>query len=187
MGAEQIGILGSPAAADDPAAIGVEDHFSVDPAVPGEFEVQGRTWVFVPSEPLAPATLYTVSLTGTPGERDDLPPELGETVARVRDATDVPVAVGFGISTREQAAAVGEIADGVIVGSRVVRAMADGPAAVGDVGRDGRRPVNRPGETEQGRRLVRVRGDFTNVAALIGLVILVPAIVPGLDSLIGPP
>ena len=34
--------------------------------------------------------VYTVSLTGTTGERDDLPPELGETVARVREATDVP-------------------------------------------------------------------------------------------------
>ena len=47
---------------DQDGAIGVEDHFSVDPAVPGEFEVHGRTWAFVPSEPLAPATLYTVSL-----------------------------------------------------------------------------------------------------------------------------
>jgi tryptophan synthase alpha chain len=47
-------------------------------------------------------------------------------VERVRASTTLPVAVGFGISTPEQAAAVGEIADGVIVGSRVVRAAGEG-------------------------------------------------------------
>jgi tryptophan synthase alpha chain len=73
--------------------------------------------------------VYTVSLTGTTGERDTLPPELERTVARVRAATDVPVAVGFGISTPEQARAVGEVADGVIVGSRLVRAAGEGGAA----------------------------------------------------------
>ena len=59
---------------------------------------------------------------------------LAETVERVRAATEVPVAVGFGISTAEQARAVAEIADGVIVGSRVVRAAGEGGAeAVGAV------------------------------------------------------
>jgi tryptophan synthase alpha chain len=78
--------------------------------------------------------VYTVSLTGTTGERTSLPPELERTVARVRAATTVPVAVGFGISTPEQAAAVGEVADGVIVGSRLVRAAGEGGAgAVGDM------------------------------------------------------
>jgi len=53
-------------------------------------------------------------------------------VARVRSASEVPVAVGFGISTAEHARAVAQLADGVIVGSRVVRAAAEGgPAAVG--------------------------------------------------------
>jgi tryptophan synthase alpha chain len=76
--------------------------------------------------------VYTVSTTGTTGERSSLPPELSTTVERVRASTSVPVAVGFGISTPEQAAAVGEIADGVIVGSRVVRAAGEGgPDAVG--------------------------------------------------------
>ena len=70
--------------------------------------------------------VYTVSLTGTTGERDRLPPGLEETVGRVRASTAVPVAVGFGISTAAQAAAVAELADGVIVGSRVVRATGDG-------------------------------------------------------------
>ena len=81
--------------------------------------------------------IYTVSLTGTTGERDALPPELKQTVARVRAATDVPVAVGFGISTAEHARAVAEVADGVIVGSRIVRAAGEGGAeAVGEVVRE---------------------------------------------------
>ena len=80
---------------------------------------------------------YTVSLTGTTGERDALPPELTRTVGRVRAATDVPVAVGFGISTAEHARGVAEVADGVIVGSRIVRAAGEGGAeAVGEVVRE---------------------------------------------------
>jgi tryptophan synthase alpha chain len=76
--------------------------------------------------------VYTVSLAGTTGERTELPPELERTVGRVRARTELPVAVGFGISTPAQAAAVGELADGVIVGSRVVRAAGEGGAeAVG--------------------------------------------------------
>jgi tryptophan synthase alpha chain len=72
--------------------------------------------------------VYAVSLVGITGERGELPPGLPELVERIRAATDVPVAVGFGISTGEQAAAVGELADGVIVGSRVVRAAGEGGA-----------------------------------------------------------
>jgi tryptophan synthase alpha chain len=76
--------------------------------------------------------VYAVALTGTTGERDALPPGLADTVAHVRAATDLPVAVGFGISTARHAGAVAEIADGVIVGSRFVRAAGEGgPAAVG--------------------------------------------------------
>ena len=78
--------------------------------------------------------VYTVSLTGVTGERSELSPRLVETVGRVRAATEAPVAVGFGISTSEQARAVAEIADGVIVGSRLVRAASEGgPAAVGEL------------------------------------------------------
>lgn len=78
--------------------------------------------------------VYTVSVAGTTGERGDLPPGLAATVERVRAATAVPVAVGFGISTEEQAAQVGGMADGVIVGSRIVRATEEGgPAAVSEV------------------------------------------------------
>jgi tryptophan synthase alpha chain len=78
--------------------------------------------------------VYTVSLTGTTGERAELPPGLPDTVAAVRASTEVPVAVGFGISTADQARAVAELADGVIVGSRVVRAAGEGGArAVGSL------------------------------------------------------
>ena len=78
--------------------------------------------------------VYTVSVAGTTGERSELPPELRDTVQRVKDASEVPVAVGFGISTPEQARQVAEIADGVIVGSRVVRAAGEGgPDAVAEV------------------------------------------------------
>jgi tryptophan synthase alpha chain len=81
--------------------------------------------------------VYTVSLTGTTGERDELPEGLAETVERVRASTEVPVAVGFGISTPEQARTVAEVADGVIVGTRVVRAAGEGgAAAVGSVVRE---------------------------------------------------
>ncbi len=75
--------------------------------------------------------VYCVSTTGITGERADLPPELAETVARVRSYTTLPVAVGFGISTPEQAAAVARIADGVIVGSAIVRRQEDA-AALGE-------------------------------------------------------
>lgn len=73
--------------------------------------------------------VYTVSLAGTTGERAELPPELSDTVARVRAAASVPVAVGFGISATEHASRVADLADGVIVGTRVVRAADEGGAA----------------------------------------------------------
>ena len=77
--------------------------------------------------------VYTVSLAGTTGERAELAPGLVDTVGRVRAATEAPVAVGFGISTPDQARTVADIADGVVVGSRLVRAAGEGGAgAVGE-------------------------------------------------------
>ncbi len=81
--------------------------------------------------------VYLVSDTRVTGERDELPTGLADLVRGVRDDSAAPVAVGFGIGTVEQAAAVGRIADGVIVGSRLVRAVAEaeGPVeAAGAVG-----------------------------------------------------
>jgi tryptophan synthase alpha chain len=81
--------------------------------------------------------VYAVSVTGTTGERAALDGGLPAVISRVRPHTQVPVAVGFGIGTPEQArtaAAAG--ADGVIVGTRLVRAAAeseDPAAAVGDL------------------------------------------------------
>jgi tryptophan synthase alpha chain len=72
--------------------------------------------------------VYVVSVTGVTGERAALPPELGAVVERVRAAASVPVAVGFGVGTPEQVGEVGRIADGVIVGSRLVRGVADAPS-----------------------------------------------------------
>ncbi len=78
--------------------------------------------------------VYAVSLTGTTGERGSLAAELPELVARAKAHTAVPVAVGFGIGTPEQASAAADAgADGVIVGSRLVRAAGekDPASAVG--------------------------------------------------------
>jgi tryptophan synthase alpha chain len=70
--------------------------------------------------------IYTVSVTGITGERTGLAEELPGMLARVRAHAGVPVAVGFGISTAEHAAtAAAAGADGVIVGSRLVRAAAE--------------------------------------------------------------
>jgi tryptophan synthase alpha chain len=82
----------------------------------------------------ASGVVYVVSDVGTTGEREELPPALSELVERVRDAAEVPVAVGFGIGTPEQAASVGAVADGVIIGSRLVRAAgeSDSPDGAAD-------------------------------------------------------
>lgn len=66
--------------------------------------------------------VYLISRLGVTGERSDLPTELPATVARLRSATTLPLCVGFGISRPEQARAVAELADGVVVGSAIVRA-----------------------------------------------------------------
>jgi tryptophan synthase alpha chain len=69
--------------------------------------------------------VYLVSLVGVTGARDALPPGLVELVGRVRQATEMPLAVGFGISTPAQARRVGELADGVVVGSAILRLVED--------------------------------------------------------------
>ena len=82
--------------------------------------------------------IYLVSVTGITGARTELPPDLESLVQRVRRFTDLPIAVGFGIATGEQAAAVSAIADGVIVGSALVKAAgsAEGTAAVKRLGEE---------------------------------------------------
>jgi tryptophan synthase alpha chain len=74
---------------------------------------------------VASGFVYVVSLTGVTGERDVMPAGLEELVADVRAKAGSPAAVGFGIGTPERAAEVGRFADGVIIGTRLVRAVAD--------------------------------------------------------------
>jgi len=73
--------------------------------------------------------VYAVSTVGTTGEREELPPGLAEQVAAAQAEAEVPVAVGFGIGTPAQVAQVGQMADGVIVGSRLVRAAGEAGTA----------------------------------------------------------
>jgi tryptophan synthase alpha chain len=69
--------------------------------------------------------VYLISRLGVTGVRDQLPVDLPETVRRLRQATDLPICVGFGVSRPEQARAVAALADGVVVGSAIVRAADD--------------------------------------------------------------
>jgi tryptophan synthase alpha chain len=76
--------------------------------------------------------IYTVSVTGTTGERTATAEGLAELVGRVRAHTDLPVAVGFGISDAAQATRVAEVADGAIIGTRLVREAGESHHAGGD-------------------------------------------------------
>jgi tryptophan synthase alpha chain len=67
--------------------------------------------------------IYLVSITGVTGARDRVPADLEAFVARVRKLATQPLCVGFGISTPEQAGQIAWIADGVIVGSRIIQLM----------------------------------------------------------------
>jgi tryptophan synthase alpha chain len=73
--------------------------------------------------------LYLVSLTGVTGARQSVSNTLEEEVAAVREISDVPICVGFGVSTPEQAARVTAFADGVVVGSALVDRIARAPSA----------------------------------------------------------
>jgi tryptophan synthase alpha chain len=83
--------------------------------------------------------LYYVSVTGITGERTELPPSLVENVAWLRTQTDLPICIGFGISQPEHVKRLAPVADGLIVGSAIVRRVAEAasqprPAVLKDVG-----------------------------------------------------
>jgi tryptophan synthase alpha chain len=80
--------------------------------------------------------VYGVSLTGVTGMRDALDPGVVPFAERLRQHVGLPVAIGFGISTPEQAAQVGAVADAVIVGSALMQAVAEQPERAADVVRD---------------------------------------------------
>jgi tryptophan synthase alpha chain len=96
--------------------------------------------------------VYYVSRTGVTGERAALPSELVRDVKKLRKRLEQPLAVGFGLSTPEQVAAVGEIADGVVVGSSLVRLIEEKkddpelPALLEDRVRELSSPLRRPAE-----------------------------------------
>lgn len=71
--------------------------------------------------------IYCVSLTGVTGARESLPADLPEFIGRVRRFTDLPLAIGFGISTPEHVAQAGRLAEGVVVGSALVKRLGAAP------------------------------------------------------------
>ena len=135
--------------AEQAAASGVDGVLCVDlPPEEGERELipalreQGVDTIFL----LAPTStrdrvtkvaeastgfVYYVSRTGVTGERSALAGDLARDVKRLRKRLDQPLAVGFGISTPQQVAAVGDLADGVVVGSSLVRLIEE---SAGDPG-----------------------------------------------------
>lgn len=72
---------------------------------------------------MASTFLYCVSVTGVTGARDSLPPDLDDFITRVRTHTQLPLAVGFGISNPSMVNGVANLADGVVVGSAILNAM----------------------------------------------------------------
>ncbi len=78
--------------------------------------------------------IYLISVTGVTGARDRLPTDLEVFVARVKQIAKQPLCVGFGISTPEQAKRVAGIADGVIVGSRIIQLIETGDNFMSTIG-----------------------------------------------------
>lgn len=74
--------------------------------------------------------IYLVSVAGVTGERTELPPDLKDFIERVRRVAQQPLVVGFGINTPEKARAVGDIADGIIIGSKLIRLAEESPQQV---------------------------------------------------------
>src|SRR6186713_1478893 len=77
--------------------------------------------------------VYLISRLGVTGARSDVPDELPATIGRLRRATSLPICVGFGISTADQASRIGALADGIVVGSAIVRAAGTSVAAAAEL------------------------------------------------------
>jgi tryptophan synthase alpha chain len=103
-------------------AVGIEPVFLVAPS-----STEQRIGVVAS---VSRGFIYAASTMGVTGTRAAVSGRAGELVARVRQLTDTPVAVGLGVSSGAQAAEVAGFADGVIVGSAFVRAVTEGPAAL---------------------------------------------------------
>lgn len=82
--------------------------------------------------------LYFVSVTGVTGARKAVPSEIGDRVRAIREKSPVPVVIGFGVSTPDEAKAIGRLADGVVVGSAIVKRVAEGGSRSARAARVGR-------------------------------------------------
>lgn len=134
--------FGLDAFATEAAAAGLDGVLLADlpPEESGEWrslaEANHLSTVFLVSPATPPARIklaadattgfvYAVSRAGVTGARTELPPQLPEMIARIREVTDKPVAVGFGVSTHEHVRSVWQVADGAIVGSALVKVIAE--------------------------------------------------------------
>ena len=86
--------------------------------------------------------VYLISRLGVTGVQQSLAADLPATLSRLRAATTLPICVGFGVSTAEQAAAVARQADGVVVGSAIVRAANESVASAAKFAREMRRAID---------------------------------------------
>jgi tryptophan synthase alpha chain len=106
--------------------------------------------------------VYLISRLGVTGSRADLPAELPATVARLRAATTLPIAVGFGISRPEHAVTVGRVADGIVVGSALVKAAERNVDAAVDLARALRAGLDTVGGAAPGPARGAHSGDARN-------------------------
>jgi tryptophan synthase len=84
---------------------------------------------------IADSFIYVVSVSGVTGARSQVSNSLPDLVARIKKETSIPLAVGFGVSSREQFVNVGGVVEGVVIGSRIVEEMGKGGDVAGNVGR----------------------------------------------------
>lgn len=75
--------------------------------------------------------LYVITVKGITGTRAELPPELEQRLTDIKSVSGMPVLAGFGVSTPEQAAVIGKVADGFIIGSAIVKILLDSPDETG--------------------------------------------------------
>jgi tryptophan synthase alpha chain len=95
--------------------------------------------------------VYLISRLGVTGVRDDMSRDLPDVVTRLREVTAMPICVGFGISTPAQARAIGSLADGIVVGSAIVRAAEHGVADAAALTRTFREALDMVPPASEGR------------------------------------
>jgi tryptophan synthase alpha chain len=86
--------------------------------------------------------VYLISRLGVTGVQQALASDLPQTMARLRASTSLPICVGFGVSTAEQATAVARMADGVVIGSAIVRAANESVASAVSFAGDMRKAID---------------------------------------------